>query len=285
MILRASSNAANASDGVRDGPPMASIASQKAPAPIPSSKRPPERTSSDAASFAIMAGTRIGKLATSGKIGEDPDPRGTREQVGHQRPRIEKAPLVRVVLDTHEVEPERVRQAHGGPSLQEVGGGGNDADPEFDRPAVVAHRSPLSIHRVARLRKGRTFHRTYPGTTTNKSRFRAEIALGISLRAMWKIVALAITIVRPNAESGVAQGRVRVRPGTTKPIAATTSATPMNCRNHALNPDIAIASAIMAGGLMKSHPWKRNSTARKTCKTHASAFIGSLPLVGGTISR
>jgi hypothetical protein len=38
-----------------------------APAPSPSSKRPPLRTSSDAAVFAITAGGRSGRFATSVK--------------------------------------------------------------------------------------------------------------------------------------------------------------------------------------------------------------------------
>ena len=45
---------------------MAAIASQNAPAPSPSSKRPPLRTSIEAAAFAITAGGRSGRFATSG---------------------------------------------------------------------------------------------------------------------------------------------------------------------------------------------------------------------------
>ncbi len=45
---------------------MASIASQNAPAPMPSSARPPERMSSVATSRARMAGGRNGRLATLG---------------------------------------------------------------------------------------------------------------------------------------------------------------------------------------------------------------------------
>jgi hypothetical protein len=44
---------------------MLAIASGKPPAPRPSSKRPPLCTSSDAAAFAITAGARSGRLATS----------------------------------------------------------------------------------------------------------------------------------------------------------------------------------------------------------------------------
>lgn len=54
--------------GPRRGPPYASMASQKPPAPRPSSKRPPLSRSIVAAAFAMTAGGRSGKLATSGKI-------------------------------------------------------------------------------------------------------------------------------------------------------------------------------------------------------------------------
>jgi hypothetical protein len=46
---------------------MAAIASQNPPAPSPSSNRPPERRSSEAAALAIIAGSRSGRFATSGK--------------------------------------------------------------------------------------------------------------------------------------------------------------------------------------------------------------------------
>jgi hypothetical protein len=63
----ASSAAWSASAGVRRGPPMAATASQKAPAPSPSSTRPPVGTSRVAADLASIAGGRRGRLATSGK--------------------------------------------------------------------------------------------------------------------------------------------------------------------------------------------------------------------------
>ena len=47
-------------------PPNASIASQNAPAPSPSSKRPPLSTSIDADAFASSAGWRSGRFATAG---------------------------------------------------------------------------------------------------------------------------------------------------------------------------------------------------------------------------
>ena len=46
---------------------MALIASQNPPAPRPSSKRPFDNRSSDAAAFASIAGGRSGRLTTSGK--------------------------------------------------------------------------------------------------------------------------------------------------------------------------------------------------------------------------
>jgi hypothetical protein len=68
MMRIPSSSAFSASPPERTGPPIAAIASQKAPAPRPSSKRPPESTSREAACFAIIAGPLSGRFATSGKI-------------------------------------------------------------------------------------------------------------------------------------------------------------------------------------------------------------------------
>jgi hypothetical protein len=45
---------------------MAATASQNVPAPSPSSNRPPERRSMEAAALASIAGWRRGRLATSG---------------------------------------------------------------------------------------------------------------------------------------------------------------------------------------------------------------------------
>ncbi len=63
----ASLSAARASPGVRRGPPMPAMPSVKAPAPRPSSSRPPDSTSTVAACLASMAGGRSGRLATFGK--------------------------------------------------------------------------------------------------------------------------------------------------------------------------------------------------------------------------
>ena len=67
MIAIASSRASNASRFVRSGRPMPATAFQKFPAPSPSSNRPPLITSIDAAALAIIGGSRIARLVTSGK--------------------------------------------------------------------------------------------------------------------------------------------------------------------------------------------------------------------------
>ena len=67
MTWIASSSARIDSPGPRRGPPIATMASQKAPAPSPSSNRPPLSRSSVAAALASIAGGRIGSDATSGK--------------------------------------------------------------------------------------------------------------------------------------------------------------------------------------------------------------------------
>src|SRR6266516_2057114 len=63
----ASLSARRASATVRRGPPMPAIASRNAPAPRPSSKRPPLRTSMVAACLASITGGRSGRSATLGK--------------------------------------------------------------------------------------------------------------------------------------------------------------------------------------------------------------------------
>ena len=62
----ASSSAWTASPGLRRGPPTATIASQNAPVPRPSSARPSLRMSSVATDWASTAGSRRGRLATLG---------------------------------------------------------------------------------------------------------------------------------------------------------------------------------------------------------------------------
>jgi hypothetical protein len=67
MTSIASPRASTASPGDRVGPPIAATASPNAPAPSPSSNRPPDNTSKLAAAFAITAGGRNGRFATSEK--------------------------------------------------------------------------------------------------------------------------------------------------------------------------------------------------------------------------
>ena len=102
MTSIASASASTASPGVRRGPPMASIASQNAPAPRPSSTRPPVRMSRLAALRA-----RTGGLAQRqvGDVRRDRTVGGLRGDDGQQRPRVEERRLVRVVLEGDEVEP------------------------------------------------------------------------------------------------------------------------------------------------------------------------------------
>ena len=66
ITAMASPRASTASPGERRGPPMVAMASQKPPAPRPSSKRPPLSRSMEAAALASTAGGRRGRLATSG---------------------------------------------------------------------------------------------------------------------------------------------------------------------------------------------------------------------------
>ncbi len=67
MMSMASLSAMRACAGVRLGPPRPVIGSVKAPAPRPSSNRPPLSMSIVAACLASMAGGRSGRLATLGK--------------------------------------------------------------------------------------------------------------------------------------------------------------------------------------------------------------------------
>ena len=62
----ASRSASTDSRADRRGPPIAAIASQKAPAPMPSSTRPPDRMSRLATARASTAGGRSGRFTTFG---------------------------------------------------------------------------------------------------------------------------------------------------------------------------------------------------------------------------
>src|SRR4051794_12934787 len=109
MIPIASISASTDSGPDRTGPPQAPIPSQNAPAPRPSSTRPPLSRSSVAADLARSAGWRRGRLATSGK---KRTVLGAPGEVGEQRPCVEVAALVRVVLDADQVEPQPVGEQH-----------------------------------------------------------------------------------------------------------------------------------------------------------------------------
>ena len=66
MIPIASVRASTAARGASRRPPIATIASQNAPVPRPSSARPPDRMSSVATLLASTDGGRSGRLATLG---------------------------------------------------------------------------------------------------------------------------------------------------------------------------------------------------------------------------
>ena len=66
MTPIASSSASTAAPGASRTPPAASMASQNAPVPIPSSTRPPLRMSSEATDPASTTGLRSGRFATFG---------------------------------------------------------------------------------------------------------------------------------------------------------------------------------------------------------------------------
>jgi hypothetical protein len=78
-----------------------------------------------------------------GDVGEEADPLGAGEQVGDQRPSVEEAPLVWVVLDADQVEPELVRPAGERAAELEIGACRDDAHSEGKRPAVAGrHGDP-----------------------------------------------------------------------------------------------------------------------------------------------
>jgi hypothetical protein len=74
-------------------------------------------------------------------VGEDAETLGAGEQIGHQRPGLEKAPLIRVVLDAEQIQPESVGADGELASFEYVGCVRNEAEAEFERPAVITHHS------------------------------------------------------------------------------------------------------------------------------------------------
>src|SRR4029453_3751355 len=149
----ASSSAAPRSPTARRGPPIPATASQKLPAPRPSSKRPPLMTSSDAAALASIVGGglrgagqagRVGEHRRradrqAGDIGEEAQPIGPSEQVGDEAERVEETPLIRVVLDSDEVEPAALGGQHLLDNLRVRLGIRRRRDTEFE-PSAVSHR-------------------------------------------------------------------------------------------------------------------------------------------------
>ena len=107
---------------------MPATASQKLPAPRPSSNRPPLMTSSDAAALAIIVG---GAHRQAGDIREEPEPLRPRQQVGDQRERVEVPALVRVVLDPDEVEAASLGGQHLGDDRVVLVRDRRDGDPEL----------------------------------------------------------------------------------------------------------------------------------------------------------
>src|SRR5712692_5305409 len=98
---------------------MALIASQNPPAPSPSSRRPFESRSRDAAALASMAGGRRGRLATSGKTVT----------------RLVRAAMA--VSSVQEVDARRVGPDRLLERPQRLGGVGEDEVAELDGAAVV----------------------------------------------------------------------------------------------------------------------------------------------------
>jgi hypothetical protein len=75
-----------------------------------------------------------------------------------------------------------------------------------------------------------------------------EMVYSPSPRPRWKTMALTMTTMSPRAASGVSQGATRLRPGSTRPAAA----------SHSATPPLSLAALIEAGAgdrLMVSHDW------------------------------
>ena len=82
----------------------------------------------------------------------------------------------------------------------------------------------------------------------------------VSPRLACSTVAPTITIIRPPAAHEISDGRMRVTPGSVRPIAASTSATPRNSWNHR-GITAAICWAISAGGNRNRTPCAKNASA------------------------
>jgi hypothetical protein len=97
----------------------------------PSSKRPPERTFERRR---LLRDHRRQAKRQVRDVGKDAEPLGAGEQIGHQHPRLEKAPLVRVVLDADQIQPERIGADGELARLSYLGRVRNQTQAELDRP-------------------------------------------------------------------------------------------------------------------------------------------------------
>src|SRR5919108_801199 len=77
-----------------------------------------------------------------GDVGEDAKPLGAGEQIGEQRPGVEEAPLVRVVLDPDQVEPQPVASGCDRSRLRDGRGCRDDADTELELSTFAGHSLP-----------------------------------------------------------------------------------------------------------------------------------------------
>src|ERR1700760_145661 len=140
----ASASACRAWPGLRRRPPMASIASQNAPAPRPSSTRPPLSRSRLATERASTAGGRRGGV---GPVGGQVHPAGPGGHVAEQGPGVQERRLVGVVLKGHQVQPHLLGQHGQADRPLGIGAGRTDERAEQQRMPVVGHRDLASLDR------------------------------------------------------------------------------------------------------------------------------------------
>ena len=136
-----SSSARSASPGVRRGPPAASIASQNAPAPRPSSTRPRLSTSRLATVLASTYGGRSGRLVTFVVTRSD-DVRASTVAISAQASR--NRGLVRMVLERRQLEPGRLGEQRELDDPVGLRGVRRDEGAELEVLAVVGHHPILS---------------------------------------------------------------------------------------------------------------------------------------------
>ena len=136
MTSIASLSASTPWPGVSLRPPIASIASQNAPAPRPSSTRPSLRMSRLATLRASTDGGRSGRLATFGASRTRRRLRGDHRQ---QRPGVQEARLVGVVLEGHEVQAGDLGELRELDHRVRLLGERRDEDAELQLVEVVRH--------------------------------------------------------------------------------------------------------------------------------------------------